>query len=637
MSTLLEIAVSNVVMAAVLAVPAMLAGLWGRRPALTHGLWLLVLIKLLTPPVFEIPLPWPVEQESAAGQPVPMAPPLAALREAPPSEPVTPRADGWEDALDDVLTQQQPDPITVEAPLAVPVQAPAEPELPPAPVVAPAASESSSATWISWLALPWLAGSLAWLILAGRRLNRFRRLLRFARPAPIEVQAEARALANALQVPCPQVLLLPGAISPMLWVAGKSPRLVLPEGLLGRLGPGQLATVLAHELAHWRRGDHRLRWLEMAALMLYWWCPLAWWARRELHQAEEECCDAWVIELLPDSARAYALALVETIDYLSGAPAALPFAASGVGHVRLLKRRLTMILRGSTPRSLTRTGLACVAGLGLLLLPFVPGLGQSPANKTPPRGQADVEALQAILHKLQEEAAAQVDKRAADEALAALERAQAELRQHVLRQQDVERVQQDLQAKRKALEQRLQDIQQAINQLRAQEEKGPGDRAWVDPAGKALGQRLWAGQAGKPASIEQRLEAVERKLDALLWEVTSLRRDMGKQPGGFPPGMPGAPKNFIPGPGGPRGDRGPGGADDFRGGPVPGGPGSTPGGPPRGGFPGGGDARPSGPGIPTGSSPLPGGPSLGPAGGTEPIGPRGGDTAPTGTSPAKRL
>ena len=40
MIAFLEIALSNIAMAAVLAIPATLATLWGRRPALAYGLWL---------------------------------------------------------------------------------------------------------------------------------------------------------------------------------------------------------------------------------------------------------------------------------------------------------------------------------------------------------------------------------------------------------------------------------------------------------------------------------------------------------------------------------------------------------------------------------------------------------------------
>src|SRR5437660_1407079 len=59
MASLLECALANLLVAALLALPAGLVGLWGRRPALTHALWALVLVKLITPPFFEFPIPWP--------------------------------------------------------------------------------------------------------------------------------------------------------------------------------------------------------------------------------------------------------------------------------------------------------------------------------------------------------------------------------------------------------------------------------------------------------------------------------------------------------------------------------------------------------------------------------------------------
>src|SRR2546423_9055819 len=42
-----------------LAVVAAGIGRLCRRPALTHALWLLVLIKLITPPLVTLPMPWP--------------------------------------------------------------------------------------------------------------------------------------------------------------------------------------------------------------------------------------------------------------------------------------------------------------------------------------------------------------------------------------------------------------------------------------------------------------------------------------------------------------------------------------------------------------------------------------------------
>src|SRR5262249_31633464 len=137
---------------------------------------------------------------------------------------------------------------------------------------------------------------------------------------------------------CPEVWLIPGAVSPLVWAVGGRARLVVPASLLERLDGEQLETLLAHELAHVRRLDHWVRWLELAATSLYWWHPVAWWARREIQSLEEQCCDAWVVSTWPAAARSYATALVETVNFLAGTRPALPPAASGLGYVHHLKR-----------------------------------------------------------------------------------------------------------------------------------------------------------------------------------------------------------------------------------------------------------------------------------------------------------
>jgi beta-lactamase regulating signal transducer with metallopeptidase domain len=584
MNTLVELALSNLLMAALLAVPAVLAGWWGRRPALTHGLWLLVLLKLVTPPLYRVPISWPETATQAAtpspvdhGPVVAIGPPQVEVMLPPLAEPVAP------------LPMPMDDPAPVEL---LPAQTPEAPIAVPEPVIV------ATVAWTDWMLLPWLAGGLAWLLVAAWRLDRFHRLLRFARAAPGDVQAEASALARRMGVRCPQVLTLPGTVSPMLWAMGTAPRLLVPAELLDRLRPAQRATLLVHELAHWRRGDHLVRWLEVLAFGLYWWCPLVWWACRQLRQAEEECCDAWVVALLPDAAREYALALVETIDFLSGAPHVLPPAASGAGHVRLLQRRLTMIMRGTTPQSLTRTGLLVLGGLGLALLPLMPGLAQTQAPKDA-RAVEDAERRQLELAQAERDFALAVQL--GDEAKA--QQLQAEL----------ERARQELEARRRDLEARAEAIQRALIRAR---ELAPGPAGGGDALPKATGGGSGTMKPGQPAfksSIDQRLDQVEKKLDTLLWEVTNLRRDLLKAhpgPQGSGMGPPGA-GGYRPNPEPP---------------PAPGRPpgGSGLGGPPTG--PGPGYGPPGGPG---GSAPnVPGvGPRGGP-GGSAPnlpkVGPGGG-------------
>ena len=541
MAFLVDLALANLIVAVMLALVAGMAGLWGRRPALTHALWLLVLLKLITPPLFDCPIPWPTAAMPAPQERVAQVEPLPEVRELPgktvepaapdlvlpfeerisPPDALAPKAGGGVPARQPVPAQ----PIApVETPRAVPVQIPVDAKEPVEEAV-------HGGIWSNLVLFAWLAGSCLWLTLALCRLWRFHRWLRFAQPAPAFVQELARGLASCLQVPCPEVCVIPANVSPMLWTLGRSPRLLLPAGLLERLSADQLTTLLAHELAHWRRRDDRTRWLELAVLALYWWCPLAWWARRELSQAEEECCDAWVVSILPDSAKAYALALVETVDFLSGAPA-LPVLASGLGRVRLLKRRLTMILQGKTPRALTGAGLLGVAGVGLLLLPLV----FSRAQEVQPTAQPDEKKIDRPGKK----------DRPADP---------KELLEKV--RMDVERLQEDLairqQEFQQELRQRMEELQKAMQRLKQVERAlgNPGGRPPGGPAGgppggfpgfpgggprggPAGGPGGPGGFPGQPpgANLEQRLQQVEQKLDTLLQELRALRNEMKKGPKG---------------------------------------------------------------------------------------------------------
>jgi hypothetical protein len=211
----------------------------------------------------------------------------------------------------------------------------------------------------------------------------------------------------------------------MLWAIGGPPRLFVPAELLSLLSVEQLDTLLLHELAHLRRRDHWVRVLEFVVMGLYWWHPAVWYARRELREAEEQCCDAWVVSTLPGAGRTYASALVDTLDFLSLAQPAVPPLASGLGQIADLKRRLTMIMGGTTPRSLTWPG--CLAVLCLAaFLPMLPAQppsddaieiqkddGKSQLDKE----KAELDKLEADLQKkIAEIAAAKAKLKAAAEA-----------------------------------------------------------------------------------------------------------------------------------------------------------------------------------------------------------------------------
>jgi beta-lactamase regulating signal transducer with metallopeptidase domain/Skp family chaperone for outer membrane proteins len=349
MNTLLLLGLSNALAALILAVPAALVSRLMRRPALAHVLWLLVLLKLVTPPLLFWPISWPRAEPRA---------------ESPPKE--TKQAD-------EVVN---PEPIELVVMEEAPVEwMPVELATPAAEPTPPLRIDVETA-----LAGIWLSGAVIWFFLAAYRVGRFRRELRRGIPASAELRDRVKELSNRLGLRlCPEVVLVKGRIPPMLWWVGGIPTLIVPASLIASLSGDALETVLLHELAHYRRRDHWVRMLELMVTGLYWWNPVVWYARRELREAEEQCCDAWVVTALPGSARTYATALVETLDFLAGAGAA-PLGASGVGPVSDLKRRLTMILRDVPPRSLSWAAVMTVLGAAGLVLPVLPVWAQDAAK-----------------------------------------------------------------------------------------------------------------------------------------------------------------------------------------------------------------------------------------------------------------
>src|SRR5947208_2885040 len=157
---------------------------------------------------------------------------------------------------------------------------------------------------------------------------------------PAWLRDEVNVLASRLGLRrVPGVWLVPGRLAPMLWSLGGAPRLLVPEELLDGLSAEQRATLLLHELAHLRRRDHWVRLLELLATGLYWWHPVVWWARRELREAEEQCCDAWVVCALAGTGRMYATALLECLGFRSAPPRPLPRGGRGLAQTARLERR----------------------------------------------------------------------------------------------------------------------------------------------------------------------------------------------------------------------------------------------------------------------------------------------------------
>jgi beta-lactamase regulating signal transducer with metallopeptidase domain len=560
--TLLQMGASNALMATVFAILVAGIGRLCRRPALLHCLWLLVLLKLLMPSSLIIfSIPWPDEKKTRAAS-------IPAIESA------TALDNPEREAAVALAAQEGLAADVTEEPIAPLTPSSLDESLPPSEGnrSEPLQKGRAALPLAEALAFVWLAGSLSVFTFAGYRIYRFCCLFRCARPAAVGLCEQVQLLAQRVGLTvCPTVWLLPGHVSPMVWALGSRPRLLVSSGLWDRLTLEQQTTLLIHELAHLRRRDHWVRGLELVVTGLYWWHPVVWWACRQLREVEEQCCDAWVLWTLPRSARTYATALLQTIDFLSETQNALPAVASGIGHVHDLRRRLTMIMHGTTPRGLSTAGAWIVLGLGAVLLALGPGWAQ-----TEPRSRRAVQE-------------AEERDRAATEASVRAEQDEAEARvqdERAAFERERERLAKEVEAMKANVERAMSNLRRAEERLAEMQERGRAPRETRPRTeartATARGRSPERAQGSDP---ERRISELERKLDDLLNEVQSLRREMRRAGPGGPPGIPGA----MPTPAGPR----PG---------TPGRPSATPAGPGAGRPP----TAPTGPGaaFPTPAAPI---------------------------------
>ena len=324
---LLQIAASNVLMSCGIAAIAFAVHRSGRWPGLAHVLWVLVLVKLITPPIFTLPVvPIPMTHDAPTGVDF-FATPIESL--------AAPNINASDLAVTEATRNATND-------------------------VEPATS--TRAVIMVSMAVIWALGILVLVALTLIRVVRFNRLLA---GATLDADAHTTRLATevatrlGLRTP-PQIRTTSARLAPLLWWTGGAVRIVLPAGLTREMDDDALRLVLAHECGHVRRRDHVVRWLEWLACTLFWWNPVAWFARRSLRLNEEICCDALVLAAFETKRQTYADTLMRVVEFLATPVIRPPALASGITGAGALERRFSMIV---SKTRLTPTPRWLVAGL----------------------------------------------------------------------------------------------------------------------------------------------------------------------------------------------------------------------------------------------------------------------------------
>ena len=330
---LVQMGLSNACFSLALAIVATVVGARVKRPYLAHMLWLLVFVKLLTPPIVTIPVGMPSLNASNDDLSRETGPPDISEVDV-------------ETQRETALTAQAPfrlSNIVIKLTAAKPL-----------------------------LASLWLPGSFFIFAWSMRRVFRFIWLLgENTKPASRQLQTASATIAKQLELTTvPEILTTSAHLVPMVWWAGGKVRVVIPASLIDEMDASEWRWVLAHELAHVRRRDYLVRWLEWLACVWFWWNPVVWWAQRNLRQAEEICCDNLVLSYLKPKPRSYADSLLRAVEFLACPAIRPPAMASEINGGGFLERRFRMIVSDTTKRLNSRWSQACVLFCAMVVLPL---------------------------------------------------------------------------------------------------------------------------------------------------------------------------------------------------------------------------------------------------------------------------
>lgn len=333
----------NAVVVAVLAISFLAVArlpFFRRRPALRHWLWLLVLIKCVTPPLFPIPVfradpneprIWANEVRSSevqtpefdiasSNQPglVGEAGGMARFDDGDTQSAVTPNENVWQDG---VAFEPAADDVS-------------------------AARISPPSFFRITLVGFWALVTVAFLLRWAAKAFQLSRLVRRADPAPDSLERIVRQAANRLGAGKVNVVVIDGRVSPLIWIDGSGATILFPKQLAEQISDEQIEWIACHEIAHLVRRDQWSNMFAMFVVAFFWWHPAIWLARSEMRKAQELCADETVIRSCNVSRRSYLETLLSALDFVQMDAGCSVAPASGLFENNVVESRFRALAQG---------------------------------------------------------------------------------------------------------------------------------------------------------------------------------------------------------------------------------------------------------------------------------------------------
>ena len=247
------------------------------------------------------------------------------------------------------------------------------------------------------LLLVWVVGCGAWAIWVLVRSREVARQVRDSDEAPEALQTvlAETAAGLGLRSKLPRLCLTDTAQGPALCGLFR-PVILLPRGLSEQIDAESLRQVFRHELIHLQRWDLAWNLLQVCVQIAWWWNPLVWFANARIRSLREAAVDEAV--MLEPGSDDYPATLVAVARYCA-VPPRMPMAFLGILESgSRLEARVRRLLERPLPRSAKLGWVGCVTVLvaGSLFLPMGFARVETPAPPTPvAKAPADPKTLPA--------------------------------------------------------------------------------------------------------------------------------------------------------------------------------------------------------------------------------------------------
>lgn len=334
-----------------------------QRPRLAYLLWMLVIIKAMTPPIVASPvgpMSWLCLAES----------PVATTGDPRIRVTGAPQADS-----------RQPVPLAVvERPSETSFHTDAEVQ----------STDNARHGWPSFaltVIVAWLVGVLLLGPYVVAKWFRFARCLKETEVAVphglralVDEQAALIGLRRSVSVRVTTLPTAPAALGIL------RPTVVLPDSLLAVDDATTLQPIVAHELLHIRRWDTLAGVVQLMVQVIWWFHPLVWLANRELRRLRERCCDEEVLAYTRCKPADYARSLLSVVEMACIRPS-LTWAIGASSGEMTACRIAEIMQKHRVAKRHTPAGYWLIVGLAALFaLPGAPvtQLGAAPTEPTTP-------------------------------------------------------------------------------------------------------------------------------------------------------------------------------------------------------------------------------------------------------------